>query len=95
MPAPDADVDGQIKDAEQANEPNKDEWEEEWEEEAILLKPSRWWFASTACPLIAGTFGPMANAFNICAIVQFWREYIPPGAAQGQSPAHLVQDPHW
>src|SRR5690349_18217989 len=44
---------------------------------------SRWWFASTACPLIAGTFGPMANAFSICALPNKWRVYIPPGKDAG------------
>jgi potassium channel subfamily K len=54
---------------------------------------SRWWFASTACPLIAGTFGPMANAFSICALPEKWRVYIPPGADEGHGTK--VQDPKW
>jgi potassium channel subfamily K len=48
-------------------------------------QPSRWWFASTACPLIAGTFGPIASGFNICALVYHWRQYIPPGGNQSTS----------
>lgn len=32
-------------------------------------QPSKWWFASTACPLLAGTIGPVASGFNICALV--------------------------
>ncbi|KAJ5297008.1 uncharacterized protein N7443_007901 [Penicillium atrosanguineum] len=34
---------------------------------------ARWWLASTAYPLAAGTFGPMASAFNICSLGQTWR----------------------
>ncbi|CDM30159.1 hypothetical protein DTO013E5_8175 [Penicillium roqueforti] len=34
---------------------------------------ARWWLASTAYPLVAGTFGPMASAFNICSLSQPWR----------------------
>ena len=33
----------------------------EREDEQAFLNPSRWWFASTAFPLLAGTFGPMAR----------------------------------
>ncbi|KAK8084965.1 hypothetical protein PG997_006236 [Apiospora hydei] len=33
-------------------------------------KSSRWWFASSAFPMIAGTLGPVASAFSICALVQ-------------------------
>ena len=40
--------------------------------------PSLWWFASTGCPLIAGTLGPLANAFSICALALHWRVYVPP-----------------
>lgn len=50
-----------------------------------LQQPSRWWFASTACPLLAGTFGPIASGFNICALVYHWRQYIPPGGTQSTS----------
>ncbi|KAL1648335.1 hypothetical protein SLS58_002088 [Diplodia intermedia] len=63
------------------------------EEEQDFLDPSRWWFASTACPLIAGTFGPLANAFSICALVEKWRVYIPPG--MDETVGEPVQDPSW
>ncbi|KAL1611439.1 hypothetical protein SLS59_000158 [Nothophoma quercina] len=63
------------------------------EEEQEFLKPGRWWFASTACPLIAGTFGPMANAFSICALPEKWRVYIPPGKDEGHG--LTVEDPKW
>ncbi|KAF2197751.1 potassium channel-like protein [Delitschia confertaspora ATCC 74209] len=63
------------------------------EEEKDYLDPSRWWFASTACPLIAGTFGPMANAFSLCAVVENWRVYIPPFQDEGH--AENIDDPQW
>ena len=54
---------------------------------------SRWWFASTACPLIAGTFGPMANAFSICALVVYWREFIPVDGTEAHGKS--IKDPAW
>jgi potassium channel subfamily K, other eukaryote len=38
--------------------------------------PVNWWFASTAIPLVAATFAPMANLFSIAALVVFWRNDI-------------------
>ncbi|EXL39728.1 hypothetical protein FOCG_17664 [Fusarium oxysporum f. sp. radicis-lycopersici 26381] len=35
--------------------------------DAAHLEPSRWWFLSSAFPMIAGTLGPVASAFSICA----------------------------
>ncbi|TFK22007.1 voltage-gated potassium channel, partial [Coprinopsis marcescibilis] len=46
-----------------------------------------WWFASTAVPLIAGTFGPIANLLSVCAIVQTWKV-----AKNGNG---RVKDPVW
>jgi potassium channel subfamily K, other eukaryote len=62
-------------------------------EEQDFLDPSRWWFASTACPLLAGTFGPMANAFSICALVEKWRVYMAPGIDEAHG--EPIEDPHW
>lgn len=70
-----------------------DEDEEVEEEEQAFLAPSRWWFASTAFPLVAGTFGPMASAFSICALVVHWRMIIPPG--QTEEDGVFVDDPTW
>ncbi|KAF2104383.1 potassium channel [Rhizodiscina lignyota] len=72
--------------------------EEEAEEENFLdprygLIIDRWWFASTACPLIAGTFGPMANSFSICALVQSWRVYVPKGVSETKG--QHIKDPPW
>ncbi|MCJ1407420.1 Potassium channel [Ptychographa xylographoides] len=58
------------------------EQDDDLEEDQTFMDPSRWWFASTAFPLIAGTFGPMASAFNINALVQHWRVTIPPGGTE-------------
>lgn len=55
--------------------------------------PTRWWYCSTAFPLIAGTFGPMANAFSICALVQQWRVNIPPGGVEEHGID--IPDPAW
>ncbi|KAI9793589.1 MAG: Potassium channel [Piccolia ochrophora] len=71
------------------------DYEGEGEEEAEddYLAPSRWWFTSTGFPLIAGTFGPMANAFSICALVQNWRVEIPPGGVEQHG--INIEDPKW
>ncbi|KAJ5153154.1 uncharacterized protein N7482_009632 [Penicillium canariense] len=50
----------------------------------------RWWLASTAYPLAAGTFGPMASAFNICSLSQKWRMEILPGGGERD-----IADPTW
>ena len=39
----------------------REEVDFERDKEQSFLDPSRWWFASTAFPLLAGTFGPMAR----------------------------------
>ncbi|KAI9857881.1 MAG: Potassium channel [Trichoglossum hirsutum] len=54
---------------------------------------SRWWFASTTSPLVAGTFGPMANAFSICALAGTWRVSIPPGGTEEHGDE--ITDPKW
>lgn len=43
--------------------------------------------------MIAGTFGPIANAFSICALVEKWRVYIPLGGDEGHG--SKVEDPKW
>ncbi|KAF2476405.1 voltage-gated potassium channel [Lindgomyces ingoldianus] len=88
-------LDGPAQEAAQDVEHNiyEEDREKARKEEQDFLDPSRWWFASTACPLIAGTFGPMANAFSICALVENWRVYIPPGLDEGHGNA--IEDPKW
>ena len=63
------------------------------EEDAASAMPTRWWYASTAFPLIAGTFGPMANAFSINALVENWRVEIPPGGTEEHGID--IKDPRW
>lgn len=72
---------------------NDDDKTLEREDEKSFLLPSRWWFASTAAPLTAGTFGPMANAFSICALVENWRTEVPPGGTEGHGID--IKDPQW
>lgn len=76
-------------------DPEKPDGELAEEEEKQFLQPSRWWFASTACPLLAGTLGPMASAFNICALVHHWRQTVPPGAHAIVEEGHSIPDPTW
>ena len=66
---------------------------DEEEEEKNFLMPAKWWYASTAFPLMAGTFGPMANAFSICALVENWRVKIPPGGTEEHGID--IPDPKW
>ncbi|KAK4232588.1 outward-rectifier potassium channel TOK1 [Podospora fimiseda] len=57
------------------------------------LNPSRWWFASSAFPMMAGTLGPAATAFSICAFSKPWRQNYPPGS--NVDDASYVKDPAW
>ncbi|KAJ5999014.1 hypothetical protein N7451_006824 [Penicillium sp. IBT 35674x] len=52
--------------------------------------PARWWLASTVYPLTAGTFGPMASAFNVCCLAQTWR--MVPDEQNGYL---NIADPKW
>ncbi|KAJ3921054.1 hypothetical protein F5877DRAFT_36851 [Lentinula edodes] len=63
------------------------------EEEIGYFAPQRWWFTSTAFPLVAGTFGPLANLFSVCALVQTWRVEISGGESETQG--QRISDPHW
>lgn len=66
---------------------------DEEQDERNFLMPTRWWYASTAFPLLAGTFGPMASAFSICALVENWRVEIPQGGTEEHGID--IQDPPW
>lgn len=57
------------------------------------LDPSRYWFASSAFPMIASTLGPVANAFSVCALVRPWRQFFPPGSDIDK--AQFISDPVW
>lgn len=62
-------------------------------QERMFTQPLIWWYAGTAFPLLAGTFGPMANAFTICALVEHWRVAIPPGRTEEHGVD--IPDPKW
>ncbi|KAK5106026.1 hypothetical protein LTS08_000142 [Lithohypha guttulata] len=62
-------------------------------EDVSRSMPTRWWYASTAFPLIAGTFGPMANAFSVNALVENWRVSVPPGGTEQHGID--LKDPRW
>ncbi|KAG9786596.1 hypothetical protein ABEF93_005353 [Exophiala dermatitidis] len=58
--------------------------------------PTDWWFASTAIPLIAATFAPMANLVSIAALVVSWRNNVvndDPALYQATSVGY--PDPRW
>jgi len=63
--------------------------------------PTDWWFASTAIPLIAATFAPMANMLSIAALVVSWRNDIklshndPDYNLNYQATSKSYPDPHW
>ncbi|KAI4177172.1 MAG: hypothetical protein LQ343_000654 [Gyalolechia ehrenbergii] len=76
-------------------EDRKDEEDLQKEDEQAFLDPSRWWFASTAFPLLAGTFGPMASAFSVCALVENWRVIVPHGPGGNEAHGINIKDPGW
>jgi potassium channel subfamily K len=68
--------------------------------------PTDWWFASTAIPLIAATFAPMANVLSIAALVVSWRNNVvaevctggacvPTTPATGPDASIGFADPRW
>ena len=62
--------------------------------------PTDWWFASTAIPLIAATFAPMANVLSIAGLVVYWRNKIiqPPGPDYNEMFMETsigLKDPTW
>jgi potassium channel subfamily K len=52
----------------------------------------RWWFASTAIPLISAAIGPLANVLSIAALVTSWRSCLIPGADTYDAAASCVWD---
>ncbi|KAF9260706.1 voltage-gated potassium channel [Marasmius fiardii PR-910] len=59
---------------------------EEERERGDFLRPTRFWLVSTLFPLTAGTVGPLANLFSVCALVQTWRV-----GPKGER----IHDPEW
>ncbi|KAI0553803.1 hypothetical protein F4679DRAFT_382795 [Xylaria curta] len=62
-------------------------------ESDVHIDQTRWWLASAAFPMIAGTLGPVASAFSICALVKPWRQNVPPGS--DITKAVFIDDPSW
>jgi potassium channel subfamily K, other eukaryote len=62
-------------------------------DEKNVFLPAKWWWASTVFPLLAGTFGPMANAFSICALVESWREELSKSGTEEHG--IKIKDPNW
>ncbi|KAH8746163.1 potassium channel-like protein [Hyaloscypha sp. PMI_1271] len=52
--------------------------------------PSRWWFPY---PLIAGTCGPIASAFSVCALTVPWR--VATLGQEVQELANYIDNPKW
>ncbi|KAF9034328.1 hypothetical protein BJ165DRAFT_1513056 [Panaeolus papilionaceus] len=57
------------------------------EKQGGIYQPTFWWFTETAFPLIAGTFGPVANLFSVCSLAWTWRVQV--------SNSGRVPDPAW
>ena len=63
------------------------------EDEKQYYQPSHIWYAATVFPLVAGSFGPLALAFSICALIEDWRVTIP---SSGQEADEVfISDPKW
>lgn len=90
LDGPVAQADGQVQN--KVKKEDETEMDEEEQEKSLLL-PAKWWYASTAIPLMAGTFGPMANAFSICALVENWRVKVPKGGTEEHGID--IPDPKW
>lgn len=43
--------------------------------------------------MIAGTLGPVASAFSVCALVRPWRQHYVPGTDVDK--AEFIPDPIW
>ncbi|KAK4643621.1 hypothetical protein QC761_406610 [Podospora bellae-mahoneyi] len=76
-----------------AADPDGKKLPKQQEHEQMHLDPSRWWFASSAFPMIAGTLGPVASAFSICALARPWRQNYLPGSNLDAAP--FIRDPIW
>ncbi|KAH8903140.1 voltage-gated potassium channel [Coniochaeta sp. PMI_546] len=77
----------------EALEAETDKLQQTMDNDNAHLDPSRWFFASSLFPMIAGTLGPVASAFSICALVRPWRQYFPPGSDIQK--AEYIPDPEW
>lgn len=58
-------------------------------------EPQDWWFASTAIPLLAATFGPLANVMSIAALITSWRNNYDSRNPGVDALSVGFKDPHW
>ncbi|KAK3687265.1 hypothetical protein B0T22DRAFT_438915 [Podospora appendiculata] len=57
--------------------------------------PQRWWFASTAIPLIVVTIGPLSHVLSIASLVSPWRITLPNGGRGLDDLGVGIADPQW
>ncbi|KAK3324731.1 hypothetical protein B0T19DRAFT_444122 [Cercophora scortea] len=58
-------------------------------------RPQRWWFASTAIPLIVATIGPLSHVLSIASLVSPWRITLPDGGRGLDDLGVGIADPQW
>jgi potassium channel subfamily K len=71
-----------------------DVWEAEKAGEGYFV-PLRIWCASVIFPISAGSFGPMASAFGICALAESWRVENLTKAADDMLVGTDIAEPKW
>jgi potassium channel subfamily K len=103
-PDPDSTVPAQNEDEEKsiANEAadeeelknDQDIWEAEKAGDGYFV-PIYIWCASIIFPLCAGSFGPMASAFGVCALAGSWRVDNVTKATDNMLVGTEIKDPKW
>jgi len=102
-PGPDSTVPAQNEDEEESIaseaadeelENDQDIWEAEKAGEGYFV-PIYIWCASIIFPLCAGSFGPMASAFGVCALAGSWRVDNVTKAADNMLVGTEIKDPKW
>ena len=73
---------------------DKDVWEAEKAGEGYFV-PLRIWCASVIFPISAGSFGPMASAFAICAMAESWKVENLTKAADNMLVGTDIGEPKW
>ncbi len=63
------------------------------EVEKQYYEPTHIWYAATVFPLCSACFGPMASAFNLCALIEDWRVTVPNDGVEADEMA--IADPRW
>ncbi|KAH8887651.1 voltage-gated potassium channel [Thozetella sp. PMI_491] len=91
----DADLGERVEDHAEAIEDSGKSLSKRMSNDEAHLDPSRWWFASSGFPMIAGTLGPVASAFSILCLVRPWRQHFVPGPGADIQKAEYVPDTKW